>query len=561
MRVGSKGSLTRQPHRRHFHKSDWTLGVYVIRSRSLVLVLACALAGISLAPSGFAASEPSEIERLLSPEQTHLDGHLIATKPLRTFYAPRNYQPLWTGDQAQSMAAALKQVATDHGLPPAAYAVGADLTDANLDVALSASALRLGRDLATGRIPPYRLVGGIGESTRPHFDSATFLKTLAHGTDGAEALNRLAPQSHEYQSLMTGLKSLRALAAAGGWPPVADGPSIKPGETDDRIPSLRRRLIASGDLVNADEAEGNVLDEVVSAALKLFQIRHGLETDGALGKRTLQALNVPVNVRIHQIELAMERLRQLPRQREANRIDVNIAAQSLILYENKMPALEMRVITGDVKHQTPTMTTRDAAITLNPTWTVPPSIARKEILPKLKRDPNYLAHNNIHIVDNNPAAPPEPEQTPIDWSKLGNSFPFVLRQVPGPDNALGQIKFNLQNQDSIYMHDTNQKTLFKRSYRLLSHGCIRLEHPMDLAEALLGSEWHDKLPPLIADGKTRTLILKHALPVYLMYQTAWAGADGILFFRDDAYGNDQRLDQALAQSALFATRDSSGDNL
>ena len=530
-------------------------------SRSFALLLACILTQIFFALPGNAAIEGSEIEHLLAADQIHLDGKILNTKPLRMFYAQRSYQPIWSTDTIAQITTGVKQAAQDNGLDPQSYAIDQNLTNATQEISVTASVTRLGRDLATGRIPPYRLIGGIGENSRPKFDTFQFLKSINPGSDIHKALINQTPQTLEYQGLVNGLKNLRAIADAGGWPSIADGPTVKLGESDNRIPILRKHLILSGDLVNADEEDGTTLDEVLSAAIKLFQIRHGIDVDGALGKKTVIALNVPVSVRIHQIELAMERLRQMPRQREATRIDVNIAAQYLQLYDNKIPIMEMRVIAGDVKHQTPTMATHEAALTLNPTWTVPPSIARRELLPKIKRDPNYLAHNNIHVLDSTYTDHPEGEGAEIDWSKLGNSFPFILRQVPGPDNALGQIKFNLQNQDSIYMHDTNQKNLFKRSYRLLSHGCIRLEHPVDLAEFLLGEEWREKLPALIADGKTKTLTLKHSWPVYLFYQTAWSGADGTLSFRDDVYGNDQRLDQALAQSALFATKENSSGSL
>ena len=535
----------------------------MIRSRAIVFLIFCFAAPFIAASSAHASAQTAEIERLLAPEFTQLNGQTLNTKALRAFYAPRAYQPVWPGGGGTALAT-MKQTAQDHGLDPNAYSFdGGTLSDAAIELSLSAIATRLGRDLATGRIPPYRLIGGLGENTRPHFDGTQFLKELAQGTSLGDLLSRQAPQSTGYLGLVSSLKNLRAIAAAGGWPMIADGPPVKLDESDPRISVLRKHLIISGDLLNTDDEDGTVLDEELSAALKLFQLRHGLDADGALGKRTVTALNVPVSVRIHQVELALERLRQMPHQRESDRIDVNIAAQMLVLYENRNPIMSMRVVAGDVKHQTPTMATRETAITLNPTWTVPSSIARKEILPKLKRDPNYLAHNNIHILDNSPAAADgqQPDGSAIDWSKLGNSFPYVLRQVPGPDNALGRIKFNLQNQDSIYMHDTPQHKFFRQSYRLLSHGCIRLEHPLDLADQLLGAEWHDKLPPLLADGKTKTLIPKHSLPVYLLYQTAWVGADGILSFRDDNYGNDQRLDQALAQSAVFSSRENSPNNL
>ena len=525
----------------------------MIGFRSIVFFVACMTAQVIAAQRSYAAAEAAEIESLLAQPA----GLFASVKELKGFYAPRAYQPLWSGDAADTAAVALKDTAEAHGLDPTAYTIDETLPPPNRELSISAAMSRLGRDLSTGRIPPYRIVGGVGEGARPRFDGTALLKSLAQTSNPAEILGQYAPQSPDYQGLMAALRTYRDIAKAGGWPHIPEGPAVKPGESDPRIPTVRLRLIATGDLSATDDT-GTVLDGETASALKRFQIRHGLDNDGAIGKRTLLALNVDVFARIRQIELSLERLRQLPRPRETTRIEVNIASQTLKLFENAQPTLEMRVVTGDIKHQTPTMITRVAALTVNPTWTVPASIARKEILPKLKRDPNYLTNNNLHIVD---GAPQDTEGAGIDWTKMGKSFPFVLRQIPGPDNALGQLKFNLQNQESIYMHDTPQRAFFKRSYRLLSHGCIRLERPLDLADHLLGPEWIDKLPALIAAGKTKSLILKHSLPVYLMYQTAWADTDGSISFRDDSYGNDQRLEQVLKQSAGAGGKGTAPTNL
>jgi L,D-transpeptidase YcbB len=543
----------------------------VIRSRFLTFLLVGLLVEITPLTPASASAEPTAIDRLINGVPSHIDGVDFNPKELKDFYAPRAYRPLWVGEQVAWAQSALHQIPGENGLNPGNYRFDETIDDSAREVALSATLIRLGRDLATGRVAPYRLTGGIGEGTRPHFSGTSLLKSVAQGSKPSDLLNALLPQTQDYRNLITALKTYRSIESSGGWPTIPDGPSIKSGDSDDRLPLLRQRLICSGDMPPAaesaptseaaptDEAaptgdtapEGGrlpdtfLLNEGDSLALRHFQSRHGLDTDGAIGKKTLAALNVPVTARIHQIELSLERLRQLPRQREARHIDVNIASQTLQLSENKTTTLEMRVVTGDVKHQTPTMVTRVASITLNPTWTVPSSIARKEILPKLKKDPHYLAHNSIRLLDSQYQSLADDGGSDIDWSNLGPNFPYVLRQVPGPDNALGLIKFNLQNQDAIYMHDTPQKAFFKRPYRLLSHGCIRLEHPLDLAEHLLGTEWHDKLLAMIAEGKTKTLIVRHAVPVYLLYQTAWADAGGMVAFRDDSYGNDLRLHQTL----------------
>jgi L,D-transpeptidase YcbB len=201
-------------------------------------------------------------------------------------------------------------------------------------------------------------------------------------------------------------------------------------------------------------------------------------------------------------------------------------------------------VVGDVKHQTPSMVTAMTSVVLNPTWTVPPSIATKEILPKLRKDPNYLASNNMQILEAFPEGSPQSQGVGLDWQKY-SKFPWRIRQAPGPDNALGQVKFNLNNQDDIYLHDTPRRQYFGRLFRALSHGCVRVERPVQLAQALVSSEWAPRIDDLISEANTKTLKLEKPLTVYLMYMTAWADEDGTVNFRDDLYGHDGRLKAAL----------------
>lgn len=535
---------------------------------------------------------PAPIEVLIAQGQLHLGGREIDAKALKPFYAPRTYQAAWSDAKGnydlERFSNDIRAVADEHGLNAESYALIGGLPGAETDLCISDALARLGRDLATGRIAPYRIIGGMGESLRPHFEPTAFLRKIQLGTPLHDVANQTAPHNAAYLGLEQALKIYRDYAKAGGWQAIAPGQPIKPGESDPRIAQIRKRLMITGDLPKSDAPSGedvaassppeaptpvtatpesvasasapqttaappeaippapnSVLDDTLVAALKRFQLRHGLEPDGAVGKRTLATLNVSASQRVRQIELTMERQRQLPRDRAPNRVEVNIASQILTLYQGNMPELSMRVVVGDAKHQTPGMMTRVATLTVNPSWTVPASIARKEILPKLKRDPKYLSNNNIRLMDPSASDTPDLDGTIIDWSQMKSSFPYVLRQRPGPDNALGQLKFNLQDQDAIYMHDTPQKTFFKRSYRALSHGCIRLEHPLDLAARLLSPHWQSKLPDLLADTKTATLGLAHSIPVYLDYITVWVDADGTIAFRDDIYGNDYRLDEAL----------------
>lgn len=497
---------------------------------------------------------PSPIEVLITQGQLHLSGREIDAKALKPFYAPRAYQAVWSDAKGNydldRFTSDIRAVADEHGLNADSYALIGGLPNAETDLCISDALARLGRDLATGRIAPYRILGGMGETFRPHFESAPFLRQIQLGAPLRDVADQAAPHNAAYLGLKQALKIYRDFAKAGGWETIAAGQPIKPGESDPRIPQIRKRLAITEDVPKNEGANTNsdatiILDDALIAGLKHFQMRHGLEPDGAVGKRTLATLNVSAANRVRQIELTMERQRELPRGRSPDRVEVNIASQILTLYQGDRPELSMRVVVGDAKHQTPGMATRVATLTINPSWTVPASIARKEILPKLKRDPKYLSNNNIRLMDPSAGDTPDLDGAIIDWSQMKSSFPYVLRQRPGPDNALGKLKFNLQDQDSIYMHDTPQKTFFKRSYRALSHGCIRLERPLDLADRLLSPHWQSKLPDLLADTKTATVGLAHAIPVYLDYVTAWTDPDGSIAFRDDIYGNDYRLDEAL----------------
>ncbi|TAN57482.1 MAG: murein L,D-transpeptidase, partial [Magnetospirillum sp.] len=421
------------------------------------------------------------------------------------------------------------------------------------DVLISSTLLRFGRDLAIGAVPPERAYGGFGHDTRGEFDGLRFLRPLADGKSLADQVAATVPHFVGYARLKDALERLRAFARAGGWPVLPDGPKLVPGADDDRLPILRRRLIATGELA-ATLAEGRAFDTAVVEAVKRFQLRHGLDPDGTVGARTFAHLNVPAEARARQTATNLERWRWMPRSLGRHHIAVNIPAATLDVVDDGAVALSMRVVVGDTRHPTPSMNASVNSLVLNPPWSVPPSIANKEILPKLRRDPNYLASSNLKITDY-PEDSPEAAGDGIDWNAIGKKFPYRLRQPPGPDNALGRLKFNLKDSDDIYMHDTPNRKVFARPYRALSHGCIRLEHPIELGEMMLGSHWQGRLSENIAaNHSTRTLKLERTTPVYLVYLTTWADDEGAIHFRDDLYGHDRRLAPALERARATAPR-------
>ena len=517
-------------------------------SRPLLVSLALGLAA-AIAPDSWAAEAVPETQRrfeaLISAQP--LSEPASEAKTLREFYRTRGFQPAWTSpDQQRStqMLADLAGLAPAEGLNPAAYAPPPTTTELERDVAVSATILRFGRDLAIGAVLPDRAYGGFGPDSRGEFDGLRFLKGLAEGRSLSDQVGTIAPRFVGYTRLKDALDRMRTIVRAGGWPTVPEGPKLTPGDADDRIPTLRKRLIASGDLAPT-LSEGRDYDAPLAEAVKHFQLRHGLEADGAIGARTLANLNVSAEARERQIAVNMERWRWMTRHPGRNHIAVNIPAASLDLVEDGVVLMTMRVVVGDSRHPTPSMNATMSSVVLNPPWSVPPSIANKEILPKLRRDPNYLTTSNLRIIEY-PEASPEAAGDGIDWNAIGKKFPYRLRQPPGPDNALGQLKFNLKDSDDIYLHDTPNRKVFARPYRALSHGCVRLEHPVELGEVLLGLHWRGRLAEDIDRNKsTRTYRLERTMPVYLTYWTAWTDESGNISFRDDIYGHDRRLGPAL----------------
>ena len=363
--------------------------------------------------------------------------------------------------------------------------------------------------------------------------------------DAATAINALGPQ---YQRLRAQLQQHRALADAGGWPEVADGPTIYPDAKDPRLATLALRLSVSGDLLDADsDVSTSAYNETLQGAVRRFQARHGLKTDALVGRATLRALNVTVQQRIDQIRVNLERLRWHPDSESKDLVLVNIPAFKAHVIRDGEIVWTTNVIVGDAENKTPVFDSMLTSIVFNPTWTVPHSIASKELLPKIKQDPSFFRRGNYDLFDRagNPV-----DLSSVDWSAVERkTFSYTLVQQPGPANQLGQVKFMIPNDYSICMHDTPAKTLFASAARALSHGCIRIEEPLGLAEVLLGSEnWtRNQVYSQVESKETRSIVLAEPLPVHVVYWTAEVDDLGVMHFYDDIYGWDatvlERLDK------------------
>ena len=425
--------------------------------------------------------------------------------------------PAWS--RSPDTAAALAAEAASHGL---SLAAPGDAEASGHPVLLAA--LRLARALAQGSVLPADVQDDWAIPV-PAFDAGAALRRLASLDDPRSWLRSLAPQDPQYQQLRQALATYRDLALRGGWPTIRDGPAPKPGAEDGRVPLLRTRLAIEGDLV-ADGDGGTIFDAATEQALRRFQRRHGLLADGRLGRATLAALNVGARDRWLEIAANLERWRWLPRAFPAERVMVNAAAAELRLVRNGEAVLRARTIVGTAKHPTPVLSARIVSLLVNPPWDIPTSIAKKEIRPRARRDPSYFEREGI--------------------VPHGNGG---LRQLPGPKNALGLLKFEMPNPLDVYLHDTPDKRLFDRVPRFFSHGCIRLEHPLELARVLLDGDPSAAIEQAIAGGATRRLPIPSTVPIYVVYFTAVADAAGSTAFYDDLYGRDAPLIAALGIDA------------
>ncbi|MEX1206768.1 MAG: L,D-transpeptidase family protein [Dongiaceae bacterium] len=485
------------------------------------------------------------------------DLDLIA---VRRFYAERGFQPVWVDPSgATPRAKAVVDTigrAADDGLDPADYdaaaiaeRLGAVTPEdrADLEVRLSRALVLFGNDLRAGRVVPGEIESSLFVYPQ-RIDAFEVLSAAFAAPDAIVYIAGLAPSSPEYLRLKQALADYRALAAGGGWSRLPEGETLKPGMRDERVPLLRRRLVEAGDLPPA-EAESDLFDAPLEAAVTRFQRRHGLTPDGAVGAMTKAALDVPVEDRIDQMLLNMERRRWMPRDLGERYVFVNMADFELKVVDGPQTVLDDRVVVGTPYQQTPEFSEMMTYIVVNPYWNIPPSIAGKEMLPKIRKDVGYLARNRIEVLSDWTESGRPVDPATIDWSRLSaRHFPYKLRQVPGADNALGRLKFMFPNRFNIYLHDTPARTLFERTVRSFSHGCIRVQHPVDLAAVLLdGADGWTKarIEAAIATGKRQVISLPRPLPVHLTYLTAWVNKDGTVNFRDDIYGRDGRLREAL----------------
>jgi murein L,D-transpeptidase YcbB/YkuD len=516
-----------------------------------------------------AAAIAAELDALMAPEVHSIQGTRIAFRELlQDFYARRAFRPAW-GD-AQN-AAELRRAITDSaadGLNPADYflplledlarqgqgPVATPTLLAQQDILHTEALLRLGYHLSFGKVDPetFDARWNYGRTLDDRDIAGRIERTLT-ARDVYQRIEALKPTHRLYGALKRELARYRVAEGAPVPAPVPSGPSLKPGASDPRVPLLRARLVASGDLAADGAGSSDLYDAALESAARKFQQRMGLESDGVIGAGTVAELNVPVAERIRQLRVNLDRGRILLHDLPEQFVIVNIAGYEAYLVRGQDIAWRGRVQVGKTYRQTPLFRSEINYLVFNPTWTVPPGIIANDILPAARKDPASITRRGLKVLD---ASGREVDPASVDWSRFKSGhIPYTLRQDPGPNNALGRVKLMFPNPYLVYLHDTPSQALFDRAERAFSSGCVRVERALELAALVLDEpdRWNTQsVGAVIAGGKLQNVTLKRRMPVLLAYWTAWVDPEGRVNFRRDLYGQDAQWAEAL--DAPFSVR-------
>jgi murein L,D-transpeptidase YcbB/YkuD len=484
-------------------------------------------------------------------------------------YRAGAFRPLWIESGKMSgrahMVLQVLAAAAEEGLQPANYlppslsdfAAAASIPPddlqalARFELGLTAMALKYAHDASGGQFDPRRL-SRYNDITPERVLAADSMAVLAKTYFPARYLQGLQPQHPAYSAMRSALAELRKEIDDKALVPIAKGPRVKLGETDDRIPAIRKRLAGTTGYAHlaADETD-DMLDSDLSEALQEFQKTAGIKATGRLDNVTVNALNNHFGSARDLSRLVdnMERLRWLPKHLGARHVFVNQPAFQVRVMDGQSEVWRSKVIVGKPNTQTSAFHDQIETVVFNPSWGVPPSIIAKEYLPKLWNDPSYLDRIGFKVTTPNGK---RIASSNIDWWNYGSKVPYNIQQPPGSDNALGELKFLFPNSHNIYMHDTPTKNLFAKDVRTFSHGCIRVENPREFATVLLG--WNrEKIDANTDSGVSQTVSLASKVPVHIAYFTAWPDATGKIQYFNDIYGRDEAMDKAR-NATLIAQR-------
>ncbi|MDP2493744.1 L,D-transpeptidase family protein [Shimia thalassica] len=506
----------------------------------------------------------SRVTTLAAGTAAATQSEITASVFIPEFYALRSYAPAWFDDTTATALFAELDRGVAQGFRAqdfhiddlrAAYAKAQSTQNAGdiatYDILASDAVAKLLNYSIFGKVDPAKLDGNWNfERLVLQQNPPQVVNAFLEG-DGITALmDQVLLKAPQYNRLMRALAYYRDIASTGGWPQVPDTTTLKPGMVDEAVNALRYRLagefaLNAGQILppapDTGEPASWVYDQNLVADMKVFQARHGLEADGVIGPKTLVALNRSADDRVNQIRLSLERARWIMRDLEDDYVLVNIAGGQTY-YAKGDEVWITRSVTGTQYRQTPVFRDNIQYMEINPTWTVPNSIFRKDKLTRIRKDPNYLSRNGYVVKTRDGTVIPA---SSVDWS--ASNPPVTLMQKPGDNNALGQIKFMFPNAHSVYLHDTDNRDLFNRNERNLSSGCVRIEYPFEFANLLMEGDpdWSEsKLQSILESGQTTRIPLPQPVPVLLTYWTAWVDGDAVQF-REDLYDRDAKILDAL----------------
>jgi murein L,D-transpeptidase YcbB/YkuD len=486
-----------------------------------------------------------------------------ANPDVLAFYKARDFRPAWIDDSKVAELRTVLGRADEQGLrnsdyaPPAAIRPGSAVESARHDIGLTQAVLRYARDVRTGRFRPDDIYSDAGLPARV-YDAPAELNRALETNSLPRYLADLPPQHPQYGRLAEALAAYRTIADEGGWPSVPGNNEVRLDRNNARLQALIQRLKAEDPILNAVEKPTQVQ---VRDGIKRFQARNGLVDDGRAGPETLAALNVPASMRAEQIAANMERWRWLPRRFESRYVTVNVPDQSVQFVRDGQVALNSKAIVGRKTSATPLLRTEIKTVVVNPPWNIPGDIAARDLLPRLKRNANYLATKNMVVMD---APPSDPHGRKINWRNIkAAEFPYAIRQLPGPTTALGAVMLDSPNDFDVYLHDTPNKKLYASNLREISNGCVRVQDIFPLASLALTGDADDGMSMINEARRTREtqrLPLDNPVPVYFLYWTASVDEEGNLDFRPDRYGRDAPLVAALARGTAVAANSTTGED-
>ncbi len=528
--------------------------MFFLRNRLMGIAAAGAIASLTVfsAPAVHAKPTNAQISAAVKADKS-LSGEA------KQFYAQRGYKPIWVGNKNKSRAKALLAAVTNsaaHGLPTAQYQIAdlkAALRNGNGKEGASAEAfatkifLKYAHDLSSGVLEPKKVDREI--AVQPPRRSELALLDAISRSSPSGFFKALAPTHPEYARLLKEKQNLERLIGKGGYGAKVPVATLKPGTSSKNVTKMRARLSALGyGRLGADAG----FDENLKKVVQQFQTDHGLKADGVAGPGTIKVMNVSADQRLRQVLVNLERERWMNRSRGKRHIVVNLADFSFNVYDNDRVTFTSVTVIGKVgKDRTPEFHDQMTHMVVNPTWHVPRSIAGKEYLPIIKKDPGFLARRGMRMVGRNGKAV-NPANVNLSQYSAKN-FPYSIKQKPSKGNALGLVKFMFPNKYNIYLHDTPSKSLFNREVRAFSHGCVRVQKPFEFAYKLLEKQTSDPKGAFhgwLKTGREQYVNLQQPVPIYLNYRTAFFKEDGRINYRNDIYGRDKTIFNALSKAGV-----------